>query len=67
MDNDKEEKIALSIPEAAKASRLSASYLYRLSAKGELPVSKIGSRCVILIDVFKVWLHNHLRNGGKEK
>jgi hypothetical protein len=64
MNEHREEKIAYSIPEAAKASGLSASYLYRLSAEGKLPVCKVGARCVILIDDWKLWLRDHLRNGG---
>ena len=60
------DKIAYTIPEAARASGLSISYLYRLSAEGRLPVAKIGSRCVIPVDVFKDWLREHLRNGGEK-
>ena len=66
MNEAKEERLAYTIPEAAKASGLSVSYLYKLSAEGKLPVSKIGSRCVIPVDVFKEWLHEHLRKGGEK-
>ena len=65
MENSETQKLALSIPEAAKASGLSVSYLYRLSSEGKLPVCKIGSRCVIPVDDFKAWLRDHIRNGAR--
>ena len=64
--NTEIEKIAISIKEAARLSGLSVSYLYRLSAEGKLPVSKVGSRCVIVVDDFKAWLRGHIRNGGEK-
>lgn len=67
MNEERETKLAYSIPETAKASGLSASYLYKLSAEGKLPVSKIGSRCVIPVESFRDWLCGHLRNGGGKK
>jgi excisionase family DNA binding protein len=57
------EKLAYTIPEIAKLTGLSVSYLYRLSAEGKLPVAKIGTRCVIPYDTFKKWLNQHLRGG----
>ncbi len=62
MHDNRQEKLSYTIPEAARASGLSISYLYRLSAEGKLPVSKIGARCVIPVDVFRRWIHKHLRN-----
>ncbi len=64
MENSDTQKLALSIPEAAKLSGLSVSYLYRLSAEGRLPVCKIGSRCVILVEDFNAWLKAHIRGGA---
>lgn len=59
-----EGKFAISIPEAAKASGLSRSYLYKLSAEGKLPILKVGTRCLVPVDSFKQWLLEHAR---KEK
>lgn len=67
MNNDREEKIALSIPEAAKASGLSTSYLYKLSAEGKLPILKVGTQCLVPVDSFKEWLLEHVRKGGNRQ
>lgn len=63
MKNPEIQKLALTIPEAAKLSGLSVSYLYRLSAEGKLPVAKIGARCVLPYDAFRTWLNDHIRRG----
>jgi len=63
MSNPDIKKMALTIPEAAKLSGLSVSYLYRLSAEGKLPVAKIGSRCVLPYDAYQKWLNQHIRGG----
>ncbi|MDA2920782.1 helix-turn-helix domain-containing protein [Desulfobacterota bacterium AH_259_B03_O07] len=48
MEERNEEKLAYSLPEVAKITGLSLSYLYRLSSEGKIPVSKIGSRALVL-------------------
>jgi len=59
-----EKKIALTIREAAQLSGLSVPYLYALSARGELPVSKIGSRVLILRSELETWLRSKIRTVG---
>ncbi|MCH7535982.1 MAG: helix-turn-helix domain-containing protein [Bacteroidetes bacterium] len=66
MSNPDIKKMALTIPEAAKLSGLSVSYLYRLSAEGRLPVAKIGARCVLPYDVYQKWLNDHIRRAKGE-
>ena len=56
-----EEKLTYSIREAAKASGLSVSYLYRLSSEGKLPVCKIGSRVLVLRCELDNFLRAHMR------
>lgn len=50
------EKLNYSIPEAAQASGLSVSTLYKLSCKREIPIQKVGSRVLIPIKAFEAWL-----------
>lgn len=52
-------KLAYNIPEIAKLTGLSVSYLYRLSSEGRLPVCKIGSRCLITSEDLNKWLREH--------
>jgi len=59
------DKLAYSIPEAARLIGVSASHLYHLSAAGQLPVAKIGTRCVILAEDFRAWLRRHRRGGAQ--
>jgi len=54
-------KLAYTIPEIAKLTGLSVSYLYRLSSEGKLPVCKIGTRCLITPEDLKNWLGEHSR------
>ena len=54
-------KLAYTIPEIAKLTGLSVSYLYRLSSEGKLPVCKIGTRCLIISDDLNNWLREHSR------
>jgi len=55
-------KIAVTIHEAAELTGLSVPYLYALSAKGELPVSKVGARVVILRSELETWLKSKVRD-----
>lgn len=57
------EKINYSIEEAAQASGLSASKLYKLSARGEFNhfALKIGSRVLLPVQDFQQWLKKHTR------
>ena len=57
-----EEKMTLSIKEAAELTGLSVPYLYVLSAKGELPVLKVGTRCLILRNDLENWLKSKRRS-----
>ena len=54
-------KLAYTIPEIAKLTSLSVSYLYRLSSEGKLPVCKIGTRCLITSDDLHNWLKKNKR------
>ncbi len=54
-------KLAYTIPEIAKLTSLSVSYLYRLSSEGKLPVCKIGTRCLITSDDLNNWLEKNKR------
>ena len=52
-----ENKLAMSIPEAANLIGVSKSTLYALAKCGELPGSRrIGTRIVIHREVFQEWL-----------
>jgi len=55
------EKLAYTIPEIAKLTGLSISYLYKLSSEGKLPICKIGTRCLIIVEDFNNWLRKHSR------
>ena len=50
MDNQKNEKIAYSITEAASATSLSAGFLRKEIAAGRLKKTKKGERVIILRD-----------------
>jgi excisionase family DNA binding protein len=54
-------KLAYSIPEVAKLTGLSVSYLYKLSASGILPVSKIGARVIVISSDLHTFLREHSR------
>ena len=58
-------KLAYTIPEIAKLTSLSVSYLYRLSSEGKLPVCKIGTRCLITSDDLNNWLEKNKRGSIK--
>lgn len=58
-------KLAYTIPEIAKLTGLSVSYLYRLSSEGKLPVCKIGTRCLIISDDLNNWLEKNKRGSIK--
>jgi excisionase family DNA binding protein len=60
---ERSEKISLTIQEASRISGLSVPYLYALSARGELPVSKVGTRVLILRDELEIWLRSKIRKG----
>jgi len=62
---DNPEKIALTIHEAAQLSGLSVPYLYSLSARGELPVSKVGTRVLILRSELESWLRSKIRGAHR--
>jgi excisionase family DNA binding protein len=57
------EKINFSIEEAAEASGLSKSKLYKLSAKGAFNefAQKIGTRVLLPRGPFEDWLKSHTR------
>ena len=49
-------RLALTIPEAAKAAGIGRSSLYEEIAKGRLQARKMGRRTIILIDELNRWL-----------
>lgn len=55
------DKISYSLPEASRLTGLSLPYLYKLSASGKLPVSKIGARTVILRSELEDFLRAKIR------
>lgn len=55
-------KLVYTIPEIAKLSGLSVSYLYRLSSEGKLPVCKVGTRCLIIVEDYYNWLRSKRRS-----
>jgi len=63
------DKLSYTLPEAAKVTGLSLSYLYRLSAEGKLPVSKVGSRALILRseleDFLRAKIRGNISNGKR--
>jgi excisionase family DNA binding protein len=52
MSNDIE-RLAMSIPEAAKALGISRNHAYMLAAKGEIPTIKLGNRFVVPIEALR--------------
>lgn len=60
------ERFTMSIKEAAEYSGLSKWTLYKLSAKGVLPVVKVGTRSLVLIKEFRDLLEKH-RRASKQK
>ncbi|NIQ15712.1 MAG: excisionase family DNA-binding protein [Candidatus Dadabacteria bacterium] len=60
------EKITVSIREAAEITSLSIPYLYKLSAEGELPVIKVGTRNLIFKDELVEWLKSKKRKLNDE-
>ena len=67
MQGGNQEKLAYTLPEAAAATGLSLSYLYRLSCEGKLPVSKVGTRALILRSELEAFLRSRIRTGVQEK
>lgn len=61
MSNAESTKMTLSIQEVSKLTGLSVPYLYALSSKGGLPVTKVGSRCLIFRDDLEAWLRSKSR------
>lgn len=61
-ERQKNGKLAYTIPEIAKLSGLSVSYLYRLSSEGKLPVCKVGTRCLIIVEDYYNWLRSKRRS-----
>lgn len=53
------ERKYLSVKDAAQLSGLSRWYLYKLTAKKNLPMLKIGNRCLFPVDEFRGWLEKH--------
>ena len=61
MEEKKENKFVYTLPEVAKVTGLSLSYIYRLSAEGKLPISKVGSRALILRSELEDFLRINIR------
>ncbi len=59
------EKRNLNIKEASEYSGLSISYLYKRSAKRDLPILKCGSRVLIPKRDFEAWLEKHRVGNGE--
>lgn len=58
------EKKNLTIPEAAQVYGISTSTLYKLSAKREIPILKIGEHKVLIpIAEFEEWLKKYQVGG----
>ncbi len=64
-EHQDKEKLAYSIPEVAKLTGLSVSYLYKLSSEGTLKVCKIGTRCLVTPEDLKSWLEKNKRGSIK--
>ncbi|GJM15559.1 MAG: hypothetical protein DHS20C13_08860 [Thermodesulfobacteriota bacterium] len=65
MNQNKGKKIAYTISEAAQATGLSKAYLYKLSSQSKLPISKVGSRVIILESELLKYLQSKIRKGDK--
>ena len=63
MEEKKEYKFVYTLPEVAEVTGLSLSYIYRLSAEGKLPISKVGSRALILGSELEDFLRINIRKG----
>ncbi len=55
------DKFYLSIREASEYSGLSKWTLYAYSARGKLPVLKVGTRTLVPLKQFTEWLESHRR------
>ena len=60
-------KLAYTIPEVAKLTGLSVSYLYKLSSENRLPICKIGTRCLIIAEDLNIFLREHSRANAIKK
>lgn len=63
-ETNNDDRMSFSIAEASKLTGLSRPYLYKLSAAGKLPVSKIGSRTVILKSELENFLRARIRTSS---
>ncbi|GJM15986.1 MAG: hypothetical protein DHS20C13_13130 [Thermodesulfobacteriota bacterium] len=61
METGNEQKLSYTLPEVARLTGLSLSYVYRLSAEGKLPISKIGSRALVLRSELEKYLRANIR------
>lgn len=63
----KEDKLAYTLPEVARVTGLSLSYVYRLSSENKLPVSKIGARALVLRSELEKYLRSNIRCADRSK
>ena len=65
---NKMEQKYLTISQAAKVYNISTSTLYKLSARREMPLLKLGSKKVLIpVSEFEAWLQSHRVDGGQRK
>lgn len=62
---ESKDSICYSVEEAAKVLRLSRSYLYKLAARREIPVVKLGTRVLIPKAALEMWIRDKTIGGGK--
>jgi excisionase family DNA binding protein len=62
------EQKCLTIAQAAKVYNIPSSTLYKLSARREIPLLKIGLKKVLIpVEEFEAWLRSHRVDSGQRK
>jgi excisionase family DNA binding protein len=61
------ERLALTIPEAAKQLGISRTHAYAMAKRGEIPVVWLGGRCLVPVDLLKDRLLRSVPDGKNGK
>lgn len=62
---DRDERWAISVPEAGRRLAISRAHAYRLVASGELPSLRLGHRTVVPVSVLQAMLAESLLASGR--
>jgi excisionase family DNA binding protein len=64
---DRDERWAMSVPEAGRRLAISRAHAYRLVASGELPSLRLGHRTVVPVSVLQAMLAESLLASGRRR